>query len=313
MDPVLTREELAAVVAQNAEAHAEPMPERVDLAGGDRLLRSLVPVFDRFGRAWAERLRAMLTSTLKMDVRIHVSPAEIASPGAWPRHEGYSATATLRIGEMASGGMLNLDPTLTALLVSRTFGSRRTTEVPPERRLSSVERRILAPLVESIVAEIGHALSTITPMPVALNRIEADDPPLGSERWGSAGLVIAATLQGADIGGTMALTLPSGALEPLRALAGRQDGGAGASRDGASRIGRLVCEATVELAAIIGHSRLTLAQLLALRPGDVVHLDRAVGDHIPIQVEGIAKFRGRPVLSRGSLAVELSGRMEGPQ
>jgi len=309
MEPVLTKEEIAAVVAGQPGASREPTAERVDLAGGDRLLRALLPSLDPFSRSLAERLRALLTPQLKVDVRAQIAPAEIASPSSWPRHAGYSALASLRVGDMAFGGLLVLDPPLVSLLVARAFGSRRPLEDPPERPLSAVERRVLVPIVESIVHEIGNAFTSVAPLGFTLIRIEANEHALDLDRWGGTGLLIAATLSAGEAGGVLALGLSSAALEPLRTQVGRAVAAA-PMRESTARIARLVRDATLEVTAVLGRSRLTLAQLVALRPGDVVHLDRAVGDPIPLQVEGVAKFRGRPVMSRGSLAIELSARTE---
>jgi flagellar motor switch protein FliM len=314
VEPVLTPEEVAAVVAQGTglSAPAERVAERVDLAGGDRLLRALLPSFDPVGRRLADRLRALLTPSLKTDVRVQVSPPEIASPSSWPRAGGFTVVASLRVGDMPQGGLLVIDPTLGSLLIARAFGSRRPAEEAPQRALSSVERRVAGPIVESIVAEIGAAFAAVAPLPFALGRIESDERAFDLQRWGGAGLLFSVSLQAGETSGSLALGLSSAALEPLRVQLGRGDG---AGRDPTApehtaRIGRLVRDATVELRAVIGGARLSLAQLVALRTGDVIHLDRAVGDPIPVEIEGTAKFRGRPVLSRGSLAVEVSGRME---
>jgi len=316
VEPILTREELAAVVAETSGLAREPVVERVDLAGGDRLLRALLPALDPFIRRLGDRLRALLTPTVKADVRVQVSPAEIVSPSSWPCHGGYVTLASLRVGDMPFSGLLIIDPVITGLLVSRAFGSRRAVEDPPQRALTAVERRVLAPFVESIVNEIGGAFKSVAPLSFALGRIEADERALSLDRWGGAGLLVTAAVHMAELSGSMSLGLSSAALEPLRAHLGRRagDDGPGAiARDCAARIGRLVREATVEMTVVIGQARVTLAQLVALRAGDVVHLDRAVGDPIPVRVEGIPKFYGRPVLSRGSLSVELSGRMEEPR
>lgn len=313
MEPILTREELAAVVAETSGLAQEVVAERVDLAGGDRLLRALLPALDPFVRRLGERLRALLTPIVKADVRVQVPPAEIVSPSSWPCQGGYIALASLRVGDMPFGGLLIIDPAITGLLVSRAFGSRRPTEEPPQRALTAVERRVLAPFVESIVNEIGGAFKDVAPLSFALGRIEADERALNLDRWGGAGLLITMPVLMPEVSGSMSLGLSTAALEPLRAHLGRRagdDGPGAVARESAARIGRAVRDASVEMTVVIGQARVTLAQLVALRAGDVVHLDRAVGDPIPVHVEGIPKFHGRPVLSRGSLSVELSGRME---
>ena len=71
-------------------------------------------------------------------------------------------------------------------------------------------------------------------------------------------------------------------------------------------LGRVKLEASVEL----GGATLTVRELMALKPGDVMLLDSAVEADVPLFIQRRAKFRGRPMQSRGSLALRIEGLIE---
>lgn len=62
-------------------------------------------------------------------------------------------------------------------------------------------------------------------------------------------------------------------------------------------------EVTVELRARLGGARVPLADLLAIEPGDVIPLDREVGEALELCVEDQACMRAALGASRGKLAV----------
>jgi flagellar motor switch protein FliM len=59
---------------------------------------------------------------------------------------------------------------------------------------------------------------------------------------------------------------------------------------------------------------MTLRELIAMEPGAVVMLDRPADEPLSLEVEGIHKMSGRPVLHRkhvGFMVSEIAGEEEG--
>jgi len=53
---------------------------------------------------------------------------------------------------------------------------------------------------------------------------------------------------------------------------------------------------------------LGLRRVLSLQPGEVLRLATATDDPIQVRVAGLAKLYGVPVLSRGQVSVQVTGR-----
>jgi len=73
----------------------------------------------------------------------------------------------------------------------------------------------------------------------------------------------------------------------------------------AERIRRWIEAAPVLVRAQLGKTSLTLSDLLALEPGDVVVLDRMVGETVDLTVDGRIVLRAQPVQCQGRYAVQI--------
>ena len=61
----------------------------------------------------------------------------------------------------------------------------------------------------------------------------------------------------------------------------------------------------VELSVELGHAALSMRDVAALTPGSFIELSSTVETPLPILCGGIVKAFGRPVLSNGTVAVEV--------
>jgi flagellar motor switch/type III secretory pathway protein FliN len=69
-------------------------------------------------------------------------------------------------------------------------------------------------------------------------------------------------------------------------------------------------DVTVDVRVELGRTVLGLRSVLDLRPGQIIRLSTALDDPAVVTIAGIGKYAGRPVVSRGQLAVEIRGRLD---
>jgi flagellar motor switch protein FliN len=67
-----------------------------------------------------------------------------------------------------------------------------------------------------------------------------------------------------------------------------------------------VLDVPVKVQAVLGRARMEIGELMRLRPGDVVELDRRVGQPVDIFVNNRLIARGEVVLIEGLLGVTLT-------
>ena len=69
---------------------------------------------------------------------------------------------------------------------------------------------------------------------------------------------------------------------------------------------RTLMDVPVRVDVVLGDARMSLEELMALNPGDVVALDKATTDEIDIYVSDRLMARGRLVVADGELGVTLN-------
>lgn len=69
---------------------------------------------------------------------------------------------------------------------------------------------------------------------------------------------------------------------------------------------RLLMDVPVRVEVVLGEVRLTLEELMALSPGEVLTLEKQTGEAADIYVSGRLVARGRLVVADGELGVTLT-------
>jgi flagellar motor switch protein FliM len=77
---------------------------------------------------------------------------------------------------------------------------------------------------------------------------------------------------------------------------------------GDPRMVQALSEVPLEVVAELGRVKLGLRKVLSLKVGEVLRLSTATDDPIEVRVGDVPKLTGLPVLSRGQLAVQITGR-----
>lgn len=71
-------------------------------------------------------------------------------------------------------------------------------------------------------------------------------------------------------------------------------------------LAKAMMDVPVQVDVVLGDVRMPVERLLALTPGEIVALDRAVGEEVDIYVSDRLMARGRLVIADGELGVTLS-------
>jgi flagellar motor switch protein FliM len=79
---------------------------------------------------------------------------------------------------------------------------------------------------------------------------------------------------------------------------------------GDPKMAEAVKDVPIEVVAELGRLKIGLRNLLAWRVGQVIRLTTAIDDPVMLRIGGVTKFAGRPVISRGQLAIEIRGRAD---
>lgn len=303
-DAVLDPAEIAALredMKPNARQAAT-----IELTNSERLVRKNLAGLERSLRAASPKLQAALTKTLRQSCTTDAPSVDVVGPQVATAQLGQQTLlAELRRGgEWA--GYIGIDAALSFHLLERTFGGliRPVTNdnpalPPPRDSLTEIERNAVGPTALELATTIVRALPDTGHTKVQLTGLAAARPegPLTAD-----GLVMAAW-NCSYAGHTATIVL---LLAPSVSAHAQLPQPPAFVPQASPQLGELLAQAPLEVCAHLGTARLSLAELLALRPGDVVRLDRGQGETLAVFVEGEPKYGAHPVQRRGVFAVEIA-------
>jgi flagellar motor switch protein FliM len=263
----------------------EKISERLTTEMGDLLRR---PVHATLRRQEQERLGAFLMKLPRPGTTFRIEIAELEQPAlVWCDGATISSMIELRLG-------------------GRGEGEGR------DRALTKIERRIIDDILAPLVGAHARGLATVQPLTLETGANFHRPEELGPVAYAETYLVTEYELElGLDRAWKMGFALPVGqlvdALEATAALPVTPDENDGDRRRALEHHLNGVRVAT---SVDIGSTELSLADVTALEPGDVIVLDRRRDDALDLRVEGVVKYRGRLGRRGQSLAFAVDGALE---
>ncbi len=114
--------------------------------------------------------------------------------------------------------------------------------------------------------------------------------------------------------GTMSICIPFNTIESVLSKLTTQSwfgyARKGATQTQRQRIVRNLTHGKVGLTAFLGRAQVRLSELRALRPGDIIQLEKHVKKELLLQIEGRNKFAGVAGQYRGRRALRITRRAE---
>jgi len=323
MSQILSSEEVNALLkgVADGEIAAEggaPSPPRgvrvLDLTSQERSLRGRLPglelVLDRFVRG----LRPSLGAFFGRIPAVAVSGVELVKFGRITDRLTQPVSLQLfRLAPLRGQGMVVLRGPLVGTLLQVFFGGSlaRTTPVA-EREFSSIEQRALERFGARVLADLREAWRPVAVLDFTRTRSETNPAfaPIAAAQDLVVQLDVQITAEGAEQG-TLSICIPNAALDPLRPRlqATPGDETEPPAAVWGERMRALLAGAELEVAAELGARRMSMRDVLALAPGDVIPLGTGRDGPVVVRIEGRPRFVGAPGMSGGSNAVRVTGRL----
>ncbi len=298
---VLTPEEMQALRQHAQDLGDKQAAQTLDLTSNDRGMRKGEKGLSRSLGLVATRIQAHLRAMTKKPATATAEPVEVIGPDAGNALFGeLAAVVAVRAADVGLVGYLAIDTAMAFSLVERAFGATKGAGAAPTRkRLTRLELETVLPFVAEMVAHLSKGLGL--EVPFSYERLSTTLEPELPNGIASLGVwrcdVVADPLKGQVV----LMLLP-----PLVEIATRSvkpQQAAPVSQEG--RIALHLLAADVSVAGTLGTARVSVAELLALRPGDLIRLEGAVTDPVIVSVQGHPKFVAQPSQRAGALAVTV--------
>ena len=320
---ILNQDEIDALIngmdagAVKTEPEAPPPPGTVmsfDFMNQMRIVRGRMPTLEMINERFARLFRVNLYNLLRRSPEVAVNPVEMKK---WSEYVQTLHVPTslnmVRIHPLRGIGIVLLEPKLVFAIVDNFFGGNGRHAKIEGRDFTATEQRIIQMVLKTAFVDLKEAWSHVADIDVEYLQSELN--PAFANIVSPSEIVVVTSfhveLEGG--GGDVHVTMPYSMIEPLREAL---DSGMTSDRvehdeRWAYSLKEEIDDAEVELSTILGHSRISLGDLLNLKPGDIVPCD--FGGKVTVLAEAVPVFRGTLGLSRGQQAIKVEERVRRPR
>jgi flagellar motor switch protein FliM len=311
MKKVLTQEEIDAMfhapageLSQDAQADVTSF----DLTHLDRIpktqLRALHMVHENFVRNLASSLSAYLRSYVLLNLVSleQISYSEFIDGLSFP-----SCIAYVSLSPYDGTAVLEMNMSLTFLLLELLMGSKGRTTTTVQRKITDIEKSIMQTLLRVVLQDLREAWKSVTNIDFAVQSLASEPQLTHVLSPADAVIVIAVDVTIGGVSGLMNLAIPSIFIKRIRHKFDQLQQVHKVHSNACDRayLNETVQEIVLNFDAFIDGGNITAQTLLDLQMDDVIIFDQPTGGLIKGVLNGQEKWAGLVVDKRGKLAFEI--------
>ena len=260
-----------------------------DLASQERIVRGRMPTMEVINERFARNLRVGLFNFIRRSPEISVGTVAVQKYSAFLRELVVPTNFNIvAVRPLRGNGLIVCEPTLLFGVIDSLFGGNGKFHTRIEGRdFSPTEQRVINRMVEVVAEEYKKAWKGVYPLELAYQRSEMQ-PQFANIATPSEIVVSTSfSLEIGDLSGSLHICIPYSTLEPIRDLlySTSQGDSMEVDRRWVKLLSQEIQAAEVEVVAELAQTGATIEQLLAMKVGDFIELER--GRIIQAKVDGV--------------------------
>lgn len=290
-----------------------PRIREVDFRRPSKFAREQVRRVETTHRAFCRSASSRLTTELRTDVRLRLVGAH-QLPYATVMVDEVSASslvAVLEVRPLGTQAVLTVELPLALRLVERLLGGGDAYADEPRDALTDVELAVARRALQALVEPLSTTWSELAGVELSLAAMSATPSTVQIVPPSEPTLVVAFDAELDGLVTPVRLCVPH---RSIAAVADRLDYSEhGVEDDGGvagTAVRAAVADVGLELRAEVGAVEMRVDEVLRLRPGDVVHLNRAADRGVILAVGDQPVHVASPGRNRNRRAVRIEGRWE---
>jgi len=262
-----------------------------NLAQQERIVRGRMPTMEVINERFARNLRVGLFNFIRRSPEISVGPVQVQKYSMFLRELVVPTNFNIMaVRPLRGSGLIVCEPTLLFGVIDSLFGGNGKFHTRIEGRdFSPTEQRVINRMVEVVSEEYKKAWRGVYPLELAYQRSEMQ-PQFANIATPSEIIVSTSfSLEIGDLTGSLHLCIPYSTLEPIRDIlySTSQGDSMEVDRRWVKLLSNEIQAAEVDIVAELAQSGATIEQLLAMKVGDFIELERepiiqAKVDGVPI-------------------------------
>ncbi len=268
-------------------------------------LRTLQMMHETFARLLATSLSAYLRTA----VHVELVSVEQVLYEEYIRSLSTSLINVFSMPPLTGQAILEMDMAIVFSMIDRLLGGPGNT-AKNVTALTEIEQALANSIVTRALKEFKAAWEGIAHINPRREFIETQAQFVQIVPSNDIVVSILFEIQVSDLRGAMSVCVPYLVFKPIIAKFSAQrwfaEGGSKRSSQSTLSLAKNIGMTRVACQVVLGHSKITVSQLLDLKPGDHIILDRKADDEVDVVVGNSVKFKGRAGTRGKKIAIHIN-------
>ena len=268
-----------------------------------RIGRSL----ESFCRTASTRLSAELRVPVELEV---IASAQLTWSTAISQLPGQSVCAVVDAQPIGTRLVFSAELPFVLSALDALLGGTPG-QAPKDRRLTEIDWALSRRLFATMLGQLSLIWQDVAGVELSLNALEATTENAQVAPFSEPTLSLTVEARIGKTSSTLSLLLPYLAIAPVAGAFSQRDG-AGPGNDDVDfeAIDAALRGVAITMRAEVADTHMTVDQVLALKPGDVVTLDGQAAAGVTLFADAVPVHRARPGRSGARRGVQILGRVE---
>src|SRR5215475_12032840 len=248
-------------------------PERV----GKEQMRSLQTMHEGFGRNFGASLSALLRKLVEVKL---TSVDQLTYSEFVFSLENPTCFNLLRAEPLEGHLILDINPAILYPIIDRLLGGGKDAGPVSRRPLTEIELRLVSRITSLFLQELKHAWGGVLPLKLSVDRVESNPQLVQIVPPNEVVVLISFELTLGELRGMINLCIPFNAIERVSSRIAANSwvsyGKISSTPETRAALGQRLDAAHVEMVVTLAETKITTADLIGLRVGDIITTDKDV-------------------------------------
>ena len=279
----------------------------------ERIVRGRMPTMEIINERFARNLRIGLFNFIRRSPEISIGPVQVQRYSAFLRDLVVPTNFNIMaVRPLRGSGLIVCEPTLVFGVIDTLYGGIGKYQTRIEGRdFSATEQRVINRLVDVVTEEYKKAWRGIYPIELEYQRSEMQ--PQFANIATPSEIVISTSfqLEIAEITGSIHFCVPYATMEPIRDVlySSTQGDSIEVDRRWVNVLKNEIQAAEVTLVAELGRIDASVEQLLAMKPGDFIEMEKP--SLVPVTIDRVPVFECHYGTHNAKYAVRVEKTLRG--
>lgn len=304
----------AALGGARAESRDSGPAVKYDLLSQDRIIRGRMPTLDIINDRFARQFRITLSNSLRKILQVSVESTSLMKYGEFLNYLPIpSCLNIVRLNPLRGSCIIAIEAKLIFAFLNNFFGGATNAQERVEGRdFTAVELMIIRKVVTLLLEDLSRAWQPVYKIDGEYLRTEINPQFLAVVPPSDVVVLTSFELEMENLRGTVQIVIPYSTVEPIRQhlSSGIQAESFAHDNTWYDQIGGHLRGVGVDAEVILGHTTISVSDLLGLKPGDVIALEQPQVNPLKLLVEGLPKFEVTPVERAGHIGAQVVRHIE---